>query len=500
MNNHEGMCIKLSNSSSYLVSNKEYINFQLFKGVSCDQCVKGNFAGNRYKCLVCYDFDLCHECYTKNVNSLAAANNTTTRTAGNKSKQQPTTTHTTTATATRASNPTSSGGSGNHHSNSHPMQCILTKGDYELHYGPGSVNDYLDQLSFTCPYCGKIGLSEATLSDHLGHAHANNNNNTADNQQQQQQPLLLGEVVCPICAVLSSANGGDPNHLTDDLLHHINMEHLEPFSLEAENNLLRDVGLAASGGAGGAGTASAVAAAAALRFSRRLNNLSGTTSGSGSTRVGGGVNRPTSSRYQAFPGGSLTSFMRSTSNVFDAFGAGGGGGGALGSLGGSSDPIAELLSQLAGVRRATAAAANAHTANLQQLQSQLSRERDSLQQQSAAVALAAAAAAANSTTPSINHLSASGGGGGGGSSIHRHSNSLFYSASNKFINKIGGGASGGGQPGGASLTAQQQANASSMSTNTLITSLLAQALELPANLFGQPVAANVRDSRFLLSK
>ena len=32
-------------------------------GVSCDACGKGGFSGKRYKCLVCYDFDLCTDCY-----------------------------------------------------------------------------------------------------------------------------------------------------------------------------------------------------------------------------------------------------------------------------------------------------------------------------------------------------------------------------------------------------------------------------------------------------
>jgi len=34
-----------------------------FSGVSCDACGKGGFSGKRYKCLVCYDFDLCADCY-----------------------------------------------------------------------------------------------------------------------------------------------------------------------------------------------------------------------------------------------------------------------------------------------------------------------------------------------------------------------------------------------------------------------------------------------------
>ncbi|KAJ9592826.1 hypothetical protein L9F63_015517, partial [Diploptera punctata] len=33
------------------------------EGVSCDSCLKGNFRGRRYKCLICYDYDLCATCY-----------------------------------------------------------------------------------------------------------------------------------------------------------------------------------------------------------------------------------------------------------------------------------------------------------------------------------------------------------------------------------------------------------------------------------------------------
>ena len=31
--------------------------------MSCDACGKGGFSGKRFKCLVCYDFDLCSDCY-----------------------------------------------------------------------------------------------------------------------------------------------------------------------------------------------------------------------------------------------------------------------------------------------------------------------------------------------------------------------------------------------------------------------------------------------------
>lgn len=58
-----------------------------FLGVSCDSCIKGNFRGLRFKCLICYDYDLCATCYE------AGATNT-------------------------------------RHTADHPMQCILTRSDY----------------------------------------------------------------------------------------------------------------------------------------------------------------------------------------------------------------------------------------------------------------------------------------------------------------------------------------------------------------------------------
>lgn len=56
-------------------------------GVSCDSCSKGNFRGKRFKCLICYDYDLCATCYENG------------------------------ATTTR-------------HTADHPMQCILTRTDF----------------------------------------------------------------------------------------------------------------------------------------------------------------------------------------------------------------------------------------------------------------------------------------------------------------------------------------------------------------------------------
>ncbi|XP_035507976.1 LOW QUALITY PROTEIN: cryptochrome-2-like [Morone saxatilis] len=98
------------------------------ESVSCDACLKGNFRGRRFKCLICYDYDLCASCYESG------------------------------ATTTR-------------HTTEHPMQCILTRVDYDLYYGGDTFS--VDQpQSFTCPYCGKMGYTETSLQEHVTSEHA----------------------------------------------------------------------------------------------------------------------------------------------------------------------------------------------------------------------------------------------------------------------------------------------------------------------------------------
>jgi len=57
------------------------------EGVSCDACVKNNFKGRRYKCLRCYDYDLCANCFE-------------------------------------------AGAATSRHTAEHPVQCILSRSDY----------------------------------------------------------------------------------------------------------------------------------------------------------------------------------------------------------------------------------------------------------------------------------------------------------------------------------------------------------------------------------
>lgn len=226
------------------------------EGVSCDSCLKGNFRGRRYKCLICYDYDLCATCYE----------------AG--------------ATTTR-------------HTTEHPMQCILTRSDFDLYYG-GEALTVEQPQAFTCPYCGKMGFTETTLQEHVTSEHSETS----------------FEVVCPVCASLP---GGDPNLVTDDFAGHLTLEHRSgPRDLDES-----------------AGSRHGV---------RRIPHAS----------RGVGGPRPRRSNMHFSSSGGLSTLSPSSRD--------------------SVDPIAELLSQLSGVRR-SAAGQGSTPSQLQQLQMQLQLER-----------------------------------------------------------------------------------------------------------------------------
>lgn len=232
------------------------------EGVSCDSCLKGNFRGKRYKCLICYDYDLCATCYE----------------AG--------------ATTTR-------------HTAEHPMQCILTRSDFDLYYGGESLSVEQPQ-SFTCPFCGKMGFTEGTLQEHVTSEHSDTS----------------FEVVCPVCAALP---GGDPNLVTDDFAAHLTLEHRSP----------RDL-------------ISFVDEPSGSRHVRRIPHP-----GRG---VGGTRARRANMHFSS--SGGLASLSPSNRE--------------------SMDPIAELLSQLSGVRRSATASQSSTSTQLQQLQMQLQLERQQL--------------------------------------------------------------------------------------------------------------------------
>lgn len=140
--------------------------------------------------------------------------------------------------------------------------------------------------------------------------------------------MIENEQICPICA---SQTGGEPNNVTDDFATHLALEHRSPRELDSEPQT-------------------------AIRGRRgpHATRSSGLSSGSRGTR-----RNP--SQYTSSSGlSSLTS-------------PGGSGAGSSGRID-SMDPIAELLSQLSGVRRA-ANMSQSHSSQLQQLQMQLQLER-----------------------------------------------------------------------------------------------------------------------------
>lgn len=102
----EGLLIYILDVSVflYILAEQEWPSHMLtcISGVSCDGCMAPNFAGDRYKCLRCYDFDLCSRCYMEERATEASSENRSFRETNEE------------------------------HSPSHPMQCIMTQQDFGI--------------------------------------------------------------------------------------------------------------------------------------------------------------------------------------------------------------------------------------------------------------------------------------------------------------------------------------------------------------------------------
>ena len=133
--------------------------------VSCDSCMEASFSGKRFKCLICYDYDLCANCFERGAMS------------------------------------------GNHASD-HPMQCLLAPNDLDLYYGSDGARHI---QSFTCPLCGSMGFSVSSLRDHVLADHAFD---------------AAREVLCPICVAMTANTASlYQNRFTDEFPYHIEHEH-----------------------------------------------------------------------------------------------------------------------------------------------------------------------------------------------------------------------------------------------------------------------------------
>ncbi|KAF5284777.1 hypothetical protein FQA39_LY04502 [Lamprigera yunnana] len=135
------------------------------KGFTCNSCGKSSFQGQRFRCLICYNYVLCKACQRAKITS-------------------------------------------SYHAVHHPMQCITPQKDYVSYYRGKAFVSVRPQF-YTCPYCSRIGFDKDSLIRHVNTEHIDTE--------------LI--VLCPICATTSANN--DENLMIDDLPDHLIEEHIK---------------------------------------------------------------------------------------------------------------------------------------------------------------------------------------------------------------------------------------------------------------------------------
>ncbi|GMS87196.1 hypothetical protein PENTCL1PPCAC_9371, partial [Pristionchus entomophagus] len=145
------------------------------EGVSCDGCMMPNFSGCRYKCLRCWDFDLCHACYT--AERFQVDTNTD-----------------------------------QVHDREHPMQCILSHHDFELFYADDETRNYATCriAVLTCPYCNERGFGYSQFHEHVMRNH--------------EEPMPY-QVNCPLCIGLVDTESS--HRVVDNLKAHWETVHYQ---------------------------------------------------------------------------------------------------------------------------------------------------------------------------------------------------------------------------------------------------------------------------------